>query len=141
MRGHPGAGVNKQVAADGAGVGDLALTDRGGAHSSPCLAQLVDLVHDAAQVTGTVLVQAGCHGQRDGGGRYSYIWWGVCVRELPGPVSSRWGLLEVTGHGRSSCSHSLGKGLRANESLGVLHAGKLGCIRHEAQILSHSLLS
>lgn len=27
VRGHPGAGVDQQVAADGAGVSDLALTD------------------------------------------------------------------------------------------------------------------
>lgn len=48
MGGHPRAGVDQQVAADGAGVRDLALTDGGGAHAGPCLAQLVDLVHNAA---------------------------------------------------------------------------------------------
>lgn len=111
MRGHPRAGVDQQVAADGARVCDLALTDRGGAHASPRLAQLVDLVHNAAQVTRPVLVQAGCHGQWDGGGRYSYIWWGVCVRELPGPICPCWGLLEAVRHSRRSCTHNLGKRL------------------------------
>lgn len=111
MRGHPRAGVDQQVTADGTRVCNLALTDRGGAHASPCLAQLVDLVHNAAQVTGPVLMQAGCHGQWDGGGRYSYIWWGVCVRELPWSVCPRRGLLEAVRYGRRSCTHSLGEGL------------------------------
>lgn len=126
MRGHPGAGVDQQVAADGAGVSDLALTDRGGAHAGPSLAQLVDLVHDAAQVARPVLVQAGCHGQWDGGGRYSYIWWGVCVGELPGPVRSGWGLLEAV---RRPCSSGLGEVLGAHQTLGVLQAGKLSSVR------------
>lgn len=113
VTGHPGAGVDQKVAADGAGVRDLALADGGGAHTGPCLAQLVDLVHDAAQVTRPVLMQAGRHGQWDGRGRYSYIWWGVCVGELPGPVRPRRGLLEAVGRGLRPRARSLGEGLWA----------------------------
>lgn len=111
MTGHPGAGVDQQVAADRAGVGDLALADGGGAHTGPCLTQLVDLVHDAAQVTRPVLVQASRHGQRDGGGRYSYIWWGVGIWGLPEPIRPRRGLLKAIGLKCRACS--LGGGLRA----------------------------
>ena len=111
MRGHPGASIDQQVAADGAGVCNLALTDRRGAYASPSLAQLVDLVHNATQVTRPVLMQAGCHGQWDGGGRYCYIWWSVCIRELPRPILSWRGLLETIRHGRRACTHSLGNGL------------------------------
>lgn len=64
--GHPGAGMDQQVPADGAGVRYLSLTDRGRAEASPGLAELVDLVHDAAQVGRSVLVQAGSHGERNG---------------------------------------------------------------------------
>lgn len=85
-------------------------------------------------------MQAGRHGQWDGGGRYSYIWWGVCVGELPGSVCPGRGLLEAVRHGGGSRAHGLGEGLRTNEALGVLQARKLGSIGYVAQILSHSLL-
>ena len=61
-----GAGVDEQVAADGAGVGDLALADRRASSSGPGLTELVDLVHNAAEVAGPVVMQASRHGQRDG---------------------------------------------------------------------------
>lgn len=83
LRRHSRAGVDQQVAANGAGVCDLALADRCGAHAGPSLAQLVDLVHNTAQVTGTVLMQTSRHGQRYGGGRYGYIWRGVHIWQLP----------------------------------------------------------
>lgn len=141
MRGNPGAGVDQQVAADWAGVCDLALADRGAAHAGPRLAQLVDLVHDAAQVAGPVLMQTGRHGQRDGGGRYSYVRRGVCIGELSGSVCARRRLLlKAVGHGRRSCTHSLGMGLRAHQALGVLQVQKRSPIRHVSQILSHALL-
>ena len=140
VRGHPGAGVDQQVAADGTRVCNLALADWGAAHASPCLAQLVDLVHNTAYVTGPVLMQAGRHWQWDGGGRYSNIWWGVCVRELPGPVCPWRGLLEAIRHGWGSCTPSLGKRLWACKPLGVLQTRELSSIRYVAQILSHSLL-
>lgn len=66
MGAHPRACVDELVAADGTGVGDLSFTHGGRAHASPSLAELVDLIDDAAQVTGPVLVQAGSHRQRDG---------------------------------------------------------------------------
>lgn len=66
VHGHPGAGVVEEVAADGAGVGNLALAHRGGTHSGPSLAELIDLVHDAAQVWLVALVQASSHGERNG---------------------------------------------------------------------------
>lgn len=59
----PGAGIDEKVTADGAGVGNLALAHRGGTHSGPSLAELIDLVHDAAQVCARpVVAQAGRHG-------------------------------------------------------------------------------
>lgn len=126
LGGHPGAGADQLVAADGAGVGYLTLADGGGARAGAGLAQLVDLVHDAAKVSGPVLVQAGGHGQRDGRGRYSYIWWSVCVRELPWSVLSRRGLLEAV-------RHRLG----ADQLLQTLKLSSIGGV---AQVLSHSLL-
>lgn len=140
VRGHPGAGVDEQVAADGARVRDLALADRGVAHTSPCLAQLVDLVHDAAEVTLPVRMQAGRHGQWDGGGRYGYIWWHIGIGELPGPVCPRRGLLEAVGHGWRPRARSLGDGLRATQTMRVLYARRLSSIRHVAQVMSRSLL-
>lgn len=111
VSGHPGAGTDEQVAADGAGVCNLALTNGGGTHASPSLAQLVDLVHDTAQVTTPILVQTGRHGQRNGGGRYSNVWWGICVRKLPWSITTQWGLLEASGCNRGSCTCRLGKRL------------------------------
>lgn len=67
VHGHPGAGVVEEVAADGAGVGNLALTHGGGSSPlGPGLAELVYLVHDAAQVWLVALVQASSHGERNG---------------------------------------------------------------------------
>ena len=62
----PGAGVDEQAAADGAGVGDLALAHRRGAHARARLAELVDLVHDAIEVSVPVLVLTARHRQWDG---------------------------------------------------------------------------
>ena len=65
--GDSGAGVDEQVAADGARVGDLALAHGSGPGPlRPGLAELVDLVHDAAQVGLPALVQPACHGERNG---------------------------------------------------------------------------
>lgn len=64
---HPGAGADKQTATDGAGVGDLALTHRGGSCTlSSSLAELVNLMHNGAQVGLTALVQPGGHGEWNG---------------------------------------------------------------------------
>lgn len=63
---HARTGVNQQVTADGARVGDLAFAHRCGAGAGSCLAETADLVNDAAQVAGLLLMQAGCHRQRDG---------------------------------------------------------------------------
>lgn len=100
--GHSGAGIDKQVTAYGAGVGDLALAHRGGTQAGTRLAQLVDLVHNAAQVSRSTLVQTGCHGKRDGGGRYSYIWGSVCVRQLAWSIVTRRRLLSGVTHKRRS---------------------------------------
>lgn len=118
VHGHPGAGVDKQVAADGAGVGNLALAHRGGAHAGSRLAELVYLVNNTAQVTGPVLVQAGRHGQWDGGGRYGNVWRGICVWQLPGPAGTRRGLLlEAVGGSGRPCTHRQGKGLGPGRAL------------------------
>lgn len=113
MRGHPGAGTDEQVTADGARVSNLALAHRSAAHSSSCLAELIDLEHNAAQVARPVLVQTGCHGQWDGGGRYSNIWWSVSIRQLPGPIRALHGQLlkRGIGGGGRSCTGSLREGL------------------------------
>ncbi len=66
MGAHPRACIDELVAADGTGVGDLSFAHGGRAHAGPSLAELVDLIDDAAQVTGPVLVQAGSHGKWDG---------------------------------------------------------------------------
>lgn len=64
--GHSGAGADEQVAADGAGVGNLALAHGGGSWClGPSLAELVDLVHEGAQVRVAALVQPGGHGERN----------------------------------------------------------------------------
>lgn len=62
VHGDPGAGADQQVAADGAGVGDLALTHGGGSCTlGPGLTELIDLVHDGAQVGLAALVQPCSH--------------------------------------------------------------------------------
>lgn len=67
VHGHPGAGADKQVATDGAGVGDLALAHGGGSCAlGPSLAELVDLMHDGAQVGLAALVQPSGHGEWNG---------------------------------------------------------------------------
>lgn len=66
MGAHPRARVDELVSANRAGVGNLSFAHGGRAHASPSLAELVNLIDDAAQVTGPVLVQAGSHGQRNG---------------------------------------------------------------------------
>lgn len=67
VHGHPGAGADKQVATDGAGVGDLALTHGGGSCTlGPSLAELVDLMHNGAQVGLAALVQRCGHGEWNG---------------------------------------------------------------------------
>lgn len=67
VHGHPGAGADKQIATDGAGVGDLALT-QGGDSCTLCssLAELVNLMHNCAQVSLAALVQPGSHGEWNG---------------------------------------------------------------------------
>lgn len=140
----PGTGVDEEVTADGAGVGDLPLAHRGGAQSSPSLAELVDLVYDAAQVGARpVVVQAGRHGQRDGGGRYSYVWRDVCVWQLPGAVGGAWlGLQGIGSRGRArDGTGGLGELLRWGEALGMLQTGWLGLghIRQVSQALGERL--
>lgn len=56
MGAHPRARIDELVAADGTGVGDLSFAHGGRAHASSSLAELVDLIDDAAQVTRPVLV-------------------------------------------------------------------------------------
>lgn len=62
VHGDPGAGADKQIATNGARVGDLALAH--GACSCTMgsnLAELVDLMHNAAQVGLVARVQPGSH--------------------------------------------------------------------------------
>lgn len=62
VHGHPGAGVDEQVAADGAWVSDLALTHGCGPGTlGPSLAELVNLVHNCAQISLAALVQSASH--------------------------------------------------------------------------------
>lgn len=67
VHGHPGTGADKQVATDGAGVGDLALAHGGGSCTlGPSLAKLVDLMHNSAQVSMVALIQPSSHGEWNG---------------------------------------------------------------------------
>lgn len=67
VHGHPGAGADKQIATDGAGVGDLALAHGGGSCTlGSSLAELVDLMNNGAQVSLAALVQPGGHGEWNG---------------------------------------------------------------------------
>lgn len=67
VHGDPGAGADKQVATDWAGVCDLALAHRGGSRTlGPSLAELVDLMHNCAQVGLTALLQPSSHGEWNG---------------------------------------------------------------------------
>lgn len=67
VHGHPGAGADKQVATDWAGVGDLAFAHGGGSCTlGPSLAELVDLMHDGAQISLAALVQPSGHGEWNG---------------------------------------------------------------------------
>lgn len=60
--GHSGTGADEQVAADGAGVGDLAFT-HGGGSCPPCpsLAELVDLMDQGTQISLATLVEPSGH--------------------------------------------------------------------------------
>lgn len=67
VHGHPGAGADKQVATDGAGIGDLALAHGGGSRTlGPSLAELVDLMHNGAQVSLSAMMQPSGHGEWNG---------------------------------------------------------------------------
>lgn len=62
VHGHPGAGIDEQVATNGAGVSYLALTHGCGPGAlGPSLAELVDLVHNGAQIRLAALVQGASH--------------------------------------------------------------------------------
>lgn len=101
---HAGAGVDQQVPTDGARVGDLTLAYRGRAAAGSGLTEATDLVHDATQIAGLLLVQAGNHGQRDARGRDGYIGWGIgVVQHGPGH--------DISG-GREADARSLRYGLR-----------------------------
>lgn len=65
MSGNPGTCIDKQVTTDRTRVGYLALTYRGSAYASPGLTELVNLVHNAAKVWWSVLLQGGSHRKRN----------------------------------------------------------------------------
>lgn len=67
VHGNPRTSADKQVATDGAGVGDLALTHGGGSCTlGPSLAELVDLMYDGVQVSLAALVQTSSHREWNG---------------------------------------------------------------------------
>ena len=62
MHGDPGTCADKQIATDGAGVGDLALAHGGGSCAlSSSLAELVYLMHNGTQVGLAALLQPSSH--------------------------------------------------------------------------------
>lgn len=113
--GHSGAGVDQQVTADGAGVGDLALTHRSTTQAGPGLAQLVYLEDYTAQVSSSALVQAARHGQGDGGGGYRHIGRRICIRQFARSKRPEWRLLNSVAHESSCC-----RGFRERASWGSL---------------------
>lgn len=67
VHGHPRAGADEQVSANGTGVGDLTLTHGSGPRPvSSGLTKLVDLMHNGSQIAVATLLKTRGHRERNG---------------------------------------------------------------------------